>query len=336
VALMLNEVDHLEQIHHLYGFESREEILLAVISLLRSLTRESDFLGCMLDGRLMAVFPHTSKEGVNALAARLLRGSRSLDFRSGGHALRLTLSMGVAVSDLERDLSFDEFVRAAEDAVRYAADTGGNRYVQREPARALFDGFRRDLDRGAALIAEEQAEIERRRKAGAQKPVLRPVPPPGPGAPAAGASSPPRPDRPFAGVGAGESETSLGAQIEALFRAFGAASPELEQLQAELTALSETTVDLARQQAMADVVSEHADKVERLERRLSKLKEMLDATENELRRIAKLKGVEEGLASIYRTVQGLTNTDEDYHRKREMLTLIFEANVDLQRRIRGG
>jgi hypothetical protein len=63
---------------------------------------------------------------------------------------------------------------------------------------------------------------------------------------------------------------------------------------------------------------------------------MLDATENELRRIAKLKGVEEGLASIYRTVQGLTNTDEDYHRKREMLTLIFEANVDLQRRIRGG
>ena len=53
-------------------------------------------------------------------------------------------------------------------------------------------------------------------------------------------------------------------------------------------------------------------------------------------KIAVSKGVDTGVASIYRTVQGLTGDEDDYQRKKEMLILIFEANIALQRKFLGG
>ena len=62
-AAMLVEVDRLEYLHDLYGWESKQEILRSVIRLLRSTTRDSDFLGCMHADRILVVFPHTPVHG---------------------------------------------------------------------------------------------------------------------------------------------------------------------------------------------------------------------------------------------------------------------------------
>ena len=72
-SLMVVEVDRLEYLHNLYGWESKEEILQSVIKLLRSTTRDSDFLGCLQDARILAVFPHTSAEAISGISTRLLR-----------------------------------------------------------------------------------------------------------------------------------------------------------------------------------------------------------------------------------------------------------------------
>ena len=40
--------------------------------------------------------------------------------------------------------------------------------------------------------------------------------------------------------------------------------------------------------------------------------------------------VDLGVSSIYRTVQGLKNADEDFEAKAEMLKNIFDANVALR------
>ena len=87
---------------------------------------------------------------------------------------------------------------------------------------------------------------------------------------------------------------------------------------------------------MAEKVREHQREIEMLERRIKKLGDLLDTTEAQLRQIARAKGVDPGLASIYRTVQGLDEDEENFARKKEMLSLIFDANVDLQRKIKGG
>jgi len=91
----------------------------------------------------------------------------------------------------------------------------------------------------------------------------------------------------------------------------------------------------AVQTAKNQTPSGRQETVELLERRITKLKELLDTTESELVRIARMKGVEGGVASIYRTVQGLSFEESDYGRKKEMLTLLFEANVQLRKKIDG-
>jgi hypothetical protein len=73
-------------------------------------------------------------------------------------------------------------------------------------------------------------------------------------------------------------------------------------------------------------------RIETLERRIAKLVHALGVTEEELQRIATMKGLDLGIASVYRSVQGLS--DEATHRELKLLLMreIFQANFDAQRR----
>lgn len=69
------------------------------------------------------------------------------------------------------------------------------------------------------------------------------------------------------------------------------------------------------------------------ERRIAKLTAALDEARESIERLAKLKNVDLGLASIYRSVQGLSPEADRYAQKREMMTDIFQANLRLQERL---
>jgi hypothetical protein len=71
--------------------------------------------------------------------------------------------------------------------------------------------------------------------------------------------------------------------------------------------------------------------VDVLERRVAKLVESLEATERVLEEVARMKGIEHGIASIYRTVQGLAANALEREKKRAMRERIFLSNVELQR-----
>ena len=70
--------------------------------------------------------------------------------------------------------------------------------------------------------------------------------------------------------------------------------------------------------------------IDKLERRVSKLTESLGMTEAELKRVAAMKNIDLGIASIYRSVQGLTAGDDQFEAKQEMMKSIFEANLALR------
>lgn len=330
IALMLIEVDRVDQIHNLYGFESKEEILHAVIGLLRSVTRASDFLGCMVDDRIMAVFPHTPEPAARALAGRLLSGSRKLDFRSDGRRLQATLSIGVSLYQIGDETAFEEFVRAAEDALRFAVESGGDRYVQRESALDLIQRLKGDLDREAEALSQERQAIETVGRRTSARPRSAPPPPAAPPAPAA-----PHPHdvsrllRPLSAAGE-LPDDEVSQEVGALFAELGALTPELGALRDRVVELTKVGMRTARDRAIA----EHASRVDVLERRIVKLRETLEKTESDLLHVARMKGIDHGVASVYRTVQGLAADAADFERKHEMLTLLFEANVELRKKIR--
>ncbi|HTF88636.1 MAG TPA: hypothetical protein VK843_09520 [Planctomycetota bacterium] len=75
---------------------------------------------------------------------------------------------------------------------------------------------------------------------------------------------------------------------------------------------------------------EHRREVEMLERRIAKLTQQLEATEADLQRMAAAKGIDLGLASIYRSVQGLSPQEEALALKKDLMQKIFQANLELK------
>jgi hypothetical protein len=91
-----------------------------------------------------------------------------------------------------------------------------------------------------------------------------------------------------------------------------------------------------REAALAAQKIAYQDEILQLERRVAKLVQSLETTEKVLDELAKMKDVEHGIASIYRTVQGLATGAFDREKKIEMLERIFLANLDLRAQVAQG
>ncbi|MFT5051267.1 MAG: diguanylate cyclase (GGDEF)-like protein [Chlamydiales bacterium] len=133
IVCMIIGVDRLGHLRDLYGYEAKEELLDSVVSLLKSETRASDFLGRMADDRLLAVVPHTHPDGASLLASRLLAGVGALDFQSDGRTIQITLSIGLSHNEQGETLFFDAMLKSAESALADATNSGGDRVVLRDP-----------------------------------------------------------------------------------------------------------------------------------------------------------------------------------------------------------
>ena len=319
MVLMLVEVDRIEYLHDLYGYESKEEILHAVIGQLRGLTRESDFLGCMRDERILAAFPHTPERAAGQIAGRLLQGSRKLIFESGGRRIRVTLSIGIAISDPDRVQPFDEFYDEAHDALLFAIRAGGDRYVRREPATHLIESLRTELEEEAEALREEHERDQDLAEPEAQAVSTE-----------AQADATAVPVPPIVDVPDEEANT----RVRELFDTLERRPQEVQRLEHDVIDLVQELLARARSSATDRAMQDHQSHVDVLERRIGKLKEVLDQTEADLRAVAAAKEVDPGIASIYRSVQGLPEEEQDYERKKEMLTILFEANKDLRKDIR--
>lgn len=103
---------------------------------------------------------------------------------------------------------------------------------------------------------------------------------------------------------------------------------------AQATRAAEAVADYLRREretAAARAAAEQKARVELLERRLAKLNETLSRTEAELESALQNTDREEGVASIYKTVQGLRESARDFERKKALLSEIFQKNLILQK-----
>lgn len=104
-----------------------------------------------------------------------------------------------------------------------------------------------------------------------------------------------------------------------------------EMLEREVLAILQRTLDEARRPraSRAEVLAE----MRTLEVRIAEQKRLLDASEEELTRLIREKSVDPGIASLYRGVQGLDPAEHDFQRKRQLLAVIYQANVELMKQL---
>jgi diguanylate cyclase (GGDEF)-like protein len=299
-------VDRLGQLQDLYGYDSKDEILRAVVGVVKSATRESDYLGHLQADRLMAVFPHTAPETASLLARRILTGAKKLRFERDGRSLCVSLSMGLAHNRHTGELSFDTLVRVAEEGLAVAEAGGGDRFIETE----LYQLFERRRKRTGETLDTFEPLKERPPEPRAPVPsqVIVEVPVPS------------DPDR------------VLSESILAMLAAQGYSADALAELDEETIAQAIKHFHETRNRNFDGEADEARSQIEILERRLAKLTALHAETEEELKRIAAMKGLDLGVASIYRSVQGISDSSTHKEMKRMLMREIFEANFELKMR----
>ncbi len=133
LVLACDRLDHLRDLH---GVEFKERVVEACVEQLVDHTRTCDYLGRLMDDRLMAVLPHTPRQGAEAVAGRMLAAVRQRRFESPAGPVLVTLSVGLSHYEQENTLFFDSLVSAAEAALAQASSEGGDRYQHLDPGPA--------------------------------------------------------------------------------------------------------------------------------------------------------------------------------------------------------
>lgn len=297
VACLLVQVDRLADIQTVHGFESKSTVFEAVIELIKGETRDGDLLGTVVDDRLMVLVPHASPEAAKAIAERVLKGARELEFAVEGRTIRITLSIGIAHNQDPGAKSMATLERVAEEGLSVADMGGGDRCVQTELYQ-LYERERRPVSRAdiEELLARAEQMGYRQRLEGL--------------------------------VESGEDlETAADTVADEIIGR--AVEGERQKWEAELAAANEQIAELAARPTGEDPTS-YKREIEQLHRRIAKLNASLETTEQEIARLRSMKSVDDGVASVYRDVQGLDDGDSRAEIKKELMSEIFRANMDLQ------
>jgi diguanylate cyclase (GGDEF)-like protein len=307
LGCLLIAVDRLQYLQDLYGYDSKSEILEAVAGLLASTLRSCDLLGQMVDDRLIVLLPHATTRGMKELADRFLDEARGMTFDSGGPALKVTLTIGAANTEVLEEATLATLVHTAETGLAVGVAAGGDRYIEWREVQQEVDDLRHELQEQAEELAAGN------------------VFPAAPGE-ATGPAEHPR-------LEDAEADALMVGRIAEVFETFGDGSVAFERTRDEVTAIALELLQQTRHAAGAETSKDAEHKIDLLERRVAKLSDLLGIAESELKRIAKMKNIDLGIASIYRTVQGLSEDDDNAERKKEMMADIFQANVALKQKL---
>lgn len=298
VCAMLS-IDGLEELAEQHGFSFKQTCLRAAYNVLRDTCREKSSIGMalMAGERIMAVFPNLAPAGGSELGRLICERARAIQIPVPGRAYSLSLSMGMAHNLLaETNSSFEGIVEIAGRALSMARDGGGGKHFLWREAEGQLDELRTEL-------AERKKSFEE------QHAVLR---------------------EEVAEVGE-LAKSEVLDKIQALFAGV-TRTDEIAALEKSVLRLAAHELYEERHKAVQAQVAEHRRLIDQLERRIAKLTEILGVTEEELKRVMAMKAIDSGVASIFRTVQGLSGSDQQADTKKAMMGEIFKANLAFQKR----
>jgi diguanylate cyclase (GGDEF)-like protein len=141
VSCLVISLDSAARIRDDRGYATKEKAMDAVVELVLGATRTCDYVGRLLDDRLMAILPHTRREGAEVTAGRIVAGGRALKLKGEAQPVAAALSIGISQYEKENTMFFDDLVDAAEQTMKLAFAEGGDRFLYRDPGPASHAGL---------------------------------------------------------------------------------------------------------------------------------------------------------------------------------------------------
>ena len=133
IALVMCDIDKFKSVNDHYGHQAGDAVLKEFAQLLKSEAREIDRVGRYGGEEFLLILPGTVLDAAVTFAERLREKVASHTFTYPGGTLCRTMSCGVAGSPHPRVKDQEALLKASDDALYVAKETGRNRVIR-------FDG----------------------------------------------------------------------------------------------------------------------------------------------------------------------------------------------------
>jgi two-component system cell cycle response regulator len=134
IALIICDIDKFKSVNDNYGHQAGDSVLKEFAKLLKSEAREIDRVGRYGGEEFLLILSGTVLDAAVTFAERLREKVEGHTFSYTGGTLRRTMSCGVAASPHPKVKDQEALLRAADDALYVAKETGRNRVVRFDSA----------------------------------------------------------------------------------------------------------------------------------------------------------------------------------------------------------
>lgn len=126
IALLVVDVDGFAELNQQHGVEVGDELLREVALRIRLRVRRADALGRNDGDSFLAVLPHSEESGIIVFAEALRERLAHRPIITQAGPLSITVSIGVAMMRPAMELTVDELLGRADEALHSARKAGGN------------------------------------------------------------------------------------------------------------------------------------------------------------------------------------------------------------------
>lgn len=134
IALIICDIDKFKSVNDNYGHQAGDSVLKEFAQLLKAEAREIDRVGRYGGEEFLLILSGTVLDAAVTFAERLREKVEGHTFSYAGGTLRRTMSCGVAASPHPKVKDQEALLRAADDALYVAKETGRNRVVRFDSA----------------------------------------------------------------------------------------------------------------------------------------------------------------------------------------------------------
>lgn len=127
LSVLMCDIDHFKKFNDTYGHSCGDEVLKSVARLIQNQTRVVDVAARYGGEEFCMLLPDTDETAARHIAERIRIGVQSIDIEYEGKKLSVTISIGVAGYDPNRDLTGKSVIDRADKAMYLAKQRGRNR-----------------------------------------------------------------------------------------------------------------------------------------------------------------------------------------------------------------
>lgn len=127
LGLIVFDLDHFKEINDRLGHLGGDRTLQEVVRCVKLVIRQEELLARYGGDEFVIVLPETTCKGAGIVAERLCRAVEQHPFQFEGESIQVTISLGVAATAGESELTPEELIRLADKNLYRAKQAGRNR-----------------------------------------------------------------------------------------------------------------------------------------------------------------------------------------------------------------